>query len=216
MANAIVSGIYRIDGPNGKFYVGSAKRISRRWIEHKRDLRRGDHANPKLQAAWNFHGESSFHLSVLELVENIQDLIDREQFWIDALNAVNAGYNVLPTAGSHLGRKHSEETKRKMSLAKVGKPHGPMSEEQKAHYSRLYKGKKLSEETRAKMSASRVGHRFSAESKEKLSASAKGRPKSDEHRAKLAAANTGKKQSPETIAKRRQTRLKNLALKQAA
>lgn len=216
MANAIVSGIYRIDGPNGKFYVGSAKRISRRWIEHKRDLRRGDHANPRLQAAWNCYGESAFSLSVLELVESLEDLIDREQYWIDVLDAVGAGYNVLVTAGSNLGMQMSDETRRKMSEAAKGKKRGPMSVEQKAYFSALYKGRNLSPETKAKMSASRTGRKFSDESKAKMSAAAKGRPKSEEHRAKLAAAQTGRKHTPETIAKQREKRRQYIARKQAA
>ena len=216
MAGLILSGIYRIDGPKGKFYVGSATRINRRWIEHKRDLRRGDHANPKLQAAWNHHGEQAFSITVVEAVPDLMMLIEREQFWIDTLDAVNAGYNVLPTAGSFLGRKASDETKRKMREAHLGRKHGPMSEEQKAHYSRLYSGRKLSEETRAKMSASRMGGKRSDESRAKMSASAKGRPKSEEHKAKLAAANIGKKQSAETIAKRAVSLKATAAAKKAA
>jgi group I intron endonuclease len=201
MANAIVSGIYRIEGPNGKFYVGSAKRISRRWIEHKRDLRKGDHANPKLQCAWNKHGESAFRLVTLELVESLDDLLNREQFWIDTLDAVNCGYNVLQIAGSNLGMKMTEETKRKMSAVHTGRKHGPMSEEQKAYFSELYKGKKLSEETRRRMSAARKGGVVSDETRNKISEAHKGKKKSEEHKANLAAANIGKKASPETIAK---------------
>lgn len=187
------SGIYRIDGPNGKFYVGSAKSINRRWIGHRRDLRRGTHANPKLQCAWNRHGETSFRFSVIECVDDVTQLIDREQYWITTLNAADVGYNVLPVAGSHLGRKASEETKRKMSQAKLGKKHGPMSDEQKAALSAALKGRKLPEETRMKMSASRTGRKFSEESKAKISAASKGRPKSEAHRAALSAAMIGRK-----------------------
>ena len=216
MATAILSGIYRIDGPNGRFYVGSAKRISRRWIEHKRDLRKGNHVNPKLQAAWNYHGEQAFSISVLEYVERLEDLIKREQFWIDKLNSVDAGYNVLPTAGSNLGMKMSDETKRKMSEVHSGRKHGPMSEEQKAHYSRLYSGRKLSEETKAKMSASRTGRKFSEETRAKISESNKGKRPSEETKAKLAAANRGKKHSPETRAKMSATHRRNFANNQPA
>lgn len=114
-----VSGIYRINGPNGKFYVGSARNIGQRWTEHKRDLRYGDHGNSKLQRSWNRHGETGFTIEVLEVVSLPDDLIKREQFWIDSLKAVVNGYNILPVAGSSLGRKHSDETRRKMSAAKL-------------------------------------------------------------------------------------------------
>lgn len=196
------SGIYRIDGPNGKFYVGSAKRFSRRWIEHKRDLRSGDHVNPKLQAAWNKYGEKSFSFSVIEGVPEMDRLIEREQFWIDELKAVDEGYNVLRIADSRLGLKSSDETKRKQSAAHTGRKHGPMSQEQKAYYSNLYAGRKLSDETRRRMSEARQGRVFSEETRLKISASHVGRKFSDEHRAKLATAKAGRKQSPEHVASR--------------
>lgn len=199
--NLAVAGIYRIDGPNGKFYVGSAKHIGRRWTEHKRDLRKGCHANPKLQCAWNCHGESRFTLNVLEPVANLGDLIVCEQFWIDTLDAVNAGYNVLPTAGSSFGKKASDATRRKMSAAALGRRHGPMSAEQKAHYSRLYTGRKFSEETRRRMSLSRMGRKFSKETLAKISEANTGRVFTGEHRDKLAMAKRGRKLSAETRAR---------------
>lgn len=56
------------------------------------------------------------------------------------------------------GKKHSEETKQKMSATRSGKKRGPMSEEQKKKISELKTGKKLpprgpmSEETKKKIS----------------------------------------------------------------
>jgi group I intron endonuclease len=203
MAKTILSGIYRIDGPRGKFYVGSALHIPRRWIEHKRDLRRGDHANAKLQAAWNKYGESCFVLSIIEVVASKEMLIAREQHWLDATQAASRGYNLTPTAGSLLGKKHTEETRRKMSEAHKGRKHGPMSEEQKAHYSELYRGKKLSEETRARMSAAKTGRVFSDETRQRISDAHRGRSLSEATKQKLRLANLGKKASEETRAKMR-------------
>lgn len=197
------SGIYRIDGPSGKFYVGSAQSISRRWIEHKRDLRKGDHANPKLQCAWNCHGESAFRISVLEVVADLSKLLEREQHWLDALDAVGAGYNVMVTAGSRYGMKASEETKKRMSDAHKGRKHGPMSEEQKAYYSQLYKGRKLSEETRRKMGEARRGKPRPESVKEALRKANTGRKLSDETKRKIAEARSGSKASEETKARMR-------------
>lgn len=170
----MASGIYRIDGPNGKYYVGSAKDISKRWAGHRRDLRSCRHASQKLQCAWTHHGEDAFRFSVIEIVEDLAMLIPREQYWIDTLDAVAKGYNVLITAGSRLGVKHSEETRKKQSAAHTGRKHGPMSEEQKAYYSNLYRGKKLSEETRKRMSESRTGRKYSEAHRAKLSEGMKG------------------------------------------
>ena len=63
------SGIYKITNvKNGKFYIGSAKDIDRRWWEHKNDLKKNKHKNPKLQHAWDFYGENSFEFIILENV----------------------------------------------------------------------------------------------------------------------------------------------------
>ena len=197
-----VPGIYRIDGPTGKFYVGSAASLSRRWIEHKRDLKRGTHGNAHLQASWNKHGAEAFNITVLELVDDKALLLEREQYWIDTLDAVNCGYNILQVAGSRLGTEHSEETKRKQSEAHKGRKHGPMSQEQKDYYSKLYKGKTLSVETIQKMTASRIGSKRSEETKRRMSEAAKGKTFSEETRAKMAQAKIGKKDSEETKAKK--------------
>ena len=61
----------------------------------------------------------------------------------------------------HKGKKHSEETKRKLSEAKKGKTY--------------HKGKKHSEETRIKMSESHKGHTHTEETRKKLSETMKGR-----------------------------------------
>ena len=62
------------------------------------------------------HGYSNFTLEIIEYCEP-SDVIDREQFYLDLLCPE---YNVLKTAGSSWGFKHSEETKQKMSEAKKG------------------------------------------------------------------------------------------------
>jgi hypothetical protein len=58
-------------------------------------------------------------------------------------------YNILPKAGSSLGKNHSE--KAKMSTSHKGKK---LSEETKNKISSALKGRKFSDKTLAKMSAS--------------------------------------------------------------
>lgn len=62
------SGIYRIDGPNDKVYIGSAINIQQRWAKHKWHLRKHHHSNPKLQAAYDKYGEDAFRFSIVEVV----------------------------------------------------------------------------------------------------------------------------------------------------
>ncbi|QLG93523.1 GIY-YIG nuclease family protein [Pseudomonas yamanorum] len=177
------SGIYAIQNViSGKRYVGSAVSIRKRWTEHRRDLALGRHKNSKLQRAWNKYGSDQFRFVILEHVESLCDLITREQHWMDKLEVVASGFNILPIAGSCLGRKHSQETRDKIKAAAIGRPFSVENIERLAEARR---GQKQSPEVIAKRSAALTGHLVS-----------------DETRAKISAANTGKKQPPESIAKR--------------
>ncbi len=121
------AGVYSITNlRNGKVYIGSAAAIRGRMHYHRSFLRRGKHDNQYLQRAWAKYGEAAFRFDVLEICELVT-LIEREQYWIDSLNACNRsnGYNICPAAGSAMqGRKHSEESCAKMSKQRKGKiPH---------------------------------------------------------------------------------------------
>ena len=77
------SGIYQIRNlVNGKVYVGSAVNLQHRRREHRSDLRNGTHHSIKLQRAYNKYGESSFAFEILEYVEDRNQLIEREQYYI--------------------------------------------------------------------------------------------------------------------------------------
>ena len=119
-------GIYQIRNVvNEKVYVGSSVNLINRRAEHFRQLRKNMHHNIKLQYSYNKHGESSFVFEVVEFVDKPEDLIPREQHWIDKLEAVNKGYNICPTAGNTLGFYPSEESRRKMSEARKGQKLSP-------------------------------------------------------------------------------------------
>jgi group I intron endonuclease len=111
-------GVYKIlNMVDNKVYVGSAVNIERRWNFHKYTLRQGLHST-KFQRAWNKHGEINFQFEILEQCTN-NELIEKEQYWIDLLNSVKKGYNILEKAYSPVGIKHSEETKEKMRLGRA-------------------------------------------------------------------------------------------------
>ena len=69
-------------------------------------------------------------------------------------------------------RKHSPETKAKMSAAHKGIP---LTEEHKRKISRAHKGKKLSEETKRKIREAHIGFKHSDETKMKMSKSKSGK-----------------------------------------
>ena len=117
-------GIYAIrNRRNGKLYVGSASNISKRWSRHRKDLREGTHKNKHLQAAFNYYGEDAFDFIVLELTD---DLIRREQYWIDVTGCLSArtGYNYAPrarTTKGMTGRHWTPEERAKISAAVRGR-----------------------------------------------------------------------------------------------
>lgn len=118
------SGIYIIlNISNGKLYVGSAVRISNRWRQHRHDLNQGKHRNDYLQKAFNASPDS-FVFSVIEYVDGPENLLSREQFWLNFYQSNNRslGYNLNPVCGSSLGRKMTPEQRLAKSALHKGKP----------------------------------------------------------------------------------------------
>lgn len=156
-------------------------------------LRRNDHCNRYLQNAWNAHGEDAFTLEVLELVADRASLRDREQFFIDSLDACNPalGYNLSPSAvrmiitdetrarisAKNKGRKRSEEVRLKLSIAMTGRVLGPHSQEHRQRISEASKGKPKTDEHRRRIAIARaaqdprsLSHPHTQETKDKLRA----------------------------------------------
>lgn len=137
-------GIYGIKNiVNDKIYIGkTGMNFGDRWDSHKSLLRNNKHDNQYLQNAWNKYGSDSFEFIIVEEC-SIEELDDREKYWIKHYKEQNLSYNILDggdgfnNLGTHLseetkrkigeknrinnlGRKHSEETKKKMSEAHKG------------------------------------------------------------------------------------------------
>lgn len=188
-------------------YVGSAARsFNQRWSQHVCELHKGVHPNKHLQAAWNKYGEENFQFTIAERCSP-ERCWPVEQRWLDILSKKKRLYNTCLVAGSHLGVKRSEETKRKISLTSRDRRH---SEETKNRMSKVRKGRVFSEEHKKNLSKALKGRIFTEqhrrnlslalstdEAKQKMSLAQKGRQKSEEHRSKLSQALTGKKLSEE-------------------
>lgn len=98
------SGVYIIKNTvTEKLYVGSTNNFSVRWKRHICDLNKQTHTGIKLQRAWNKYGSLAFEFCVIEYVDNLASLMEREQHWLNTLKSVELGYNTLPTAGSNRG-----------------------------------------------------------------------------------------------------------------
>lgn len=143
------SGIYKITNwINGKFYIGSAVHFKKRWSIHKSQLNNKKHDNRHLQAAWNKYGTNQFIFHIIEFVDNLELLLEREQYWITLTNCCDrmVGYNLSPTAGSQLGIKRSAETLIRMKLSKIGIPLGPFSDNHRKNLSKASKDKAKSKD----------------------------------------------------------------------
>ena len=123
----MLSGIYIIINTIANtVYVGQSKDVNKRQPDHKSKLRNKTHCNIHLQRAYDKYGSEAFVFEVLEEVElDTKKLSEAEQFWMDSMRYMGIKlYNQAPSAGSNLGYRHSEETKRKMSKAKRSDPSG--------------------------------------------------------------------------------------------
>lgn len=156
-------GIYKITNiRNGHCYIGSSISVEERVKEHFNDLKLQKHHSRYFQRAYNKYGQQSFVLDILELVTENSQLEVREQYWLDLLKPE---YNIRIFATNNngikrtdefkekvrnnlLGRKHSEETKAKISRAVSGSNNDnygtTASREQREKQSNLMKGNKYS------------------------------------------------------------------------
>lgn len=137
------SGIYKVFFLDPDlFYIGSATNLRMRWSLHRRQLQKGVHHNIHLQRAYAKYGEDALHFEIVEHIERREDLIPREQHYLDTLKP---HFNILKNAKNMLGLKHTEETKAKLRATNLGKspPNKgkPMPIEQRQYYSDLYTGK---------------------------------------------------------------------------
>lgn len=124
-------GIYQIRNVvNGKVYVGSSVNLVKRRHTHFNELRKGIHTNGYLQRAFNKYGETNFVFEIIEFTTDRTNILKLEQYWIDKLKVVKRGYNISPIADKPptmvgaenpmYGRNHTEESKKLMSLHKIG------------------------------------------------------------------------------------------------
>jgi group I intron endonuclease len=116
----ILKGIYCITcSVNSKVYIGSSKDLTSRRYRHFSKLRNNKHYNHELQKDFNQYGETNFTFHILEEVGNIDDLLSREQFFLDS-KLDSEKYNIYSKAGSPEGHLHSKEHKEKLSKARIG------------------------------------------------------------------------------------------------
>jgi group I intron endonuclease len=171
---SIFSGIYKLVSDDGKFYLGSSKRLFKRYQRHHNDLRNKNHDNPKIQNKYN-KGLSKWKFELVEECE-VDNLIDQEQKYLDIHFSDKLCLNCNSIADkppSMKGLFHTQTTKDHIRNVRIG-------------------NSTVTDDGRERISAAHKGIPLSDDHKKKLSLSKKGKPKSEEHKRKISEYWTGR------------------------
>ena len=75
-------GVYQAVTQNGYYYIGRSVNMRRRVLQHIKQLKQGNHSNPKWQYIAQKHG-CRFKWSVLALTEDAESAIEYESYLLD-------------------------------------------------------------------------------------------------------------------------------------
>ena len=190
--------IYKItDKRDGRMYIG----------QHLVNFRNYWASGKYILAAAKKHGKDNFTRNVIMYCNTQEEANRIEAHFIkvwktlapNGYNIRDGGHNGNSYAGkteeemlkfkkkmSDLakGKKTSEETKKKMSIANTGRKFGPRPHGVKNKISESLKGRKKSEEHRRNISEAQKGRTFSVETRKKISEGNKGKKRSEETKRK--------------------------------
>jgi group I intron endonuclease len=169
-----MKGIYLITNEiNGKKYVGMSNKIDRRFMEHKTP-KNINNKTTVLCKAFRKYKIENFRFEILEIVDSIDLLDEREVFWIKELKPE---YNMNEGGNGNSGHQVSEETKQILRVAgKLQWASKTDAEKQKIikNLSGPRFGRKVKDETKLKLRLANLGKKQSAETILKRSIKLKG------------------------------------------
>lgn len=164
------SGVYAwFNKLNSKIYVGSGVLLYKRLRSYFSNAYLNQTENMLISKALKKYGMVNFKLYILEHT-NTDNVIEREQYWIDVLKPE---YNINPKASGTLGFTHTLSSKLKMRNKALGRL---VSEETKKKMSLARLGYKFSDDVLEKLK----GRVFTAEHKAKISKALIGRGYTEE------------------------------------
>lgn len=214
-----ICGVYMIsiktDCGREYLYVGQSMDCQKRFLQHERSIRKGNHKNKKMQNVFNKYKNIEFEILEVCLEEL---LCEYESWWLNEMYGKEFCMNLaFDSEVPARGLRRSQESKLKMSKAKKGSNHPnwgkPLPSSTKSKISVAQKGvprpessvqnmrkpkKEGFREMRAKMAS---GVKQSPETIEKRVSKLRGVPRSEEYKARLRI----KLNSPEVKAKREKT-----------
>jgi len=157
---------------NGKFYIGKDANNRNYYLGSGIILKR----------AISKYGKENFKKEILETCKSLKELEQREIYWINKLNATNdsIGYNIAigGLGGNTFLNDPNKETRREsIRQGSIGRKH---SKETKERLSRLKKGIKFSDAHKEKLKKfhkGMLGKTQSEEAKRKIGLANKNKPK---------------------------------------
>lgn len=178
---------------NAKQYVGIAKNLKNRWYSHKQ----AKGGCPALHSAIKKYGVESFVFTHIANAFDHESACNIERLLINQHNTrVPFGYNITEGGDGTFGLKKTDDTKNKIRKSNIGKNLGKKaSDETKKKMSESHKSRKrtpMTEETKQKIRQSLLGRKMPEHEKQKH-ASFTGRKHSEETKAKIKASNIATK-----------------------
>jgi group I intron endonuclease len=178
-------GIYKITSPSGRIYIGQSWDLLNRQHSYRRlHCKR----QPKIYESIKRHGWDQHRFDIIHELpsDTTQEVLTQyETVYWDAYRS--CGFDMMNVKEPGAYGKHSEETKKLMSVVQI------KTDKVRRKISQANKGKTK-------------GIPKSEEHKKRIAEALRGKKKSEEHNRKNSEAQKGKKLSEETIRKRQETR----------
>lgn len=159
------------------WYVGQSTDIDKRLKQHIKSKKNDWHEYFRTHL-------DEFEYKEIELVDDVNDLRDREDYYIGLLKPKHTSKKA--NKGSYVGHK-TDEQKQAQREKMLGKNTGPRTDEEKSNISKYTKIAMNTPEMKAKLSANAKEVMSRPEVRAKLSAAHKGKKLSEESRAKQSA-----------------------------
>lgn len=189
--------IYKITSPSNKIYIGQSTDVKKRWSDYNSLCCK---YQPRLYNSLKKHGVEKHSFEIIEECDFFL-LNERERYWQEYYNVIGKnGLNCRLTKINDKSGFMSVESRIKMSVSQTGKKH---SEETKRKISDAGKGRKMSKESILKSVNSRKGFKHSKETKDKMSSYFKGLFKGEKNPF------YGRKHTEEAKEKMRQKKIKH-------
>ena len=159
---------------NQKRYVGITTRtIDERFEEHCNQSESHKTKKSAVHQAIEKHGRSNFTIQQIDSAQTIQELYDKESYWIQKLGTYGNEYNLTSGGDGSHGRVFSEESKDKIRQKTIQRMQLPEQRKHLSEKTKLYY--QQHPEEREKRRTAQTGYVPSEETRQKISRANKGK-----------------------------------------